>query len=74
MSTAPDVTDELMTEPIGWRKSSFSGGGDGNECVEATGLPGGAALRESDAPEAVVRTSRAAFRALLRVLKADRLT
>jgi len=33
-----------------WRKSSYSGGGDGNNCVEIATAPTHAAIRDSKAP------------------------
>jgi hypothetical protein len=39
-----------MTIPANWQKSSFSGGGEGNDCVELATTPGTIHLRESDAP------------------------
>ncbi|MFJ9668253.1 DUF397 domain-containing protein [Streptomyces sp. NPDC101219] len=33
-----------------WRKSSFSGGGDGNNCVEIANAPTRTAVRDSKAP------------------------
>ncbi|MEU1690698.1 DUF397 domain-containing protein [Streptomyces hirsutus] len=39
-----------MTESLHWRKSSFSGGGDGNTCVEIATLPARIAIRDSKRP------------------------
>ncbi|GAA3867274.1 DUF397 domain-containing protein [Streptomyces lacrimifluminis] len=39
-----------MTIPDTWRKSSHSGGGDGNECVEIASSPTHTAIRDSKAP------------------------
>ncbi|MFF5159843.1 DUF397 domain-containing protein [Streptomyces sp. NPDC000348] len=39
-----------MTEPLHWRKSSFSGGGDGNTCVEIAPLHTRVAIRDSKHP------------------------
>jgi hypothetical protein len=39
-----------MTTPPQWRKSSFSGGGEGNDCVEITDLHTRVAIRDSKAP------------------------
>jgi hypothetical protein len=49
-----------------WRRSSFSGGDGGTNCVEVA-LPGGmAAVRDSlDPSEAVLRMSRSAWLSLL---------
>jgi Domain of unknown function (DUF397) len=33
-----------------WRKSSYSGGGDGNNCVEIANSPTHIAIRDSKAP------------------------
>lgn len=53
-----------------WQKSSFSGNGPGNDCVEVRadddGLIG---LRESDEPGVVVAATPVVFRALLRMVK-----
>ncbi|MGA5331755.1 DUF397 domain-containing protein [Streptomyces cellulosae] len=40
----------------GWRKSSCSGGGDGNNCVEIAGSPTHAAVRDSKAPNRGILT------------------
>ncbi|MEU6030568.1 DUF397 domain-containing protein [Streptomyces tauricus] len=39
-----------MTTPDSWQKSSFSGGGDGNACVELATEAHTIRLRESDTP------------------------
>ncbi|MDQ1027861.1 hypothetical protein QF035_005443 [Streptomyces umbrinus] len=39
-----------MTTPDNWQKSSFSGGGDGNACVELASTRDAVHLRESDTP------------------------
>ncbi|MGW6904690.1 DUF397 domain-containing protein [Streptomyces sp. NPDC054940] len=39
-----------MTTPDNWRKSSYSGGGDGNNCVEIAGSPTHIAIRDSKTP------------------------
>ncbi|WP_328873153.1 DUF397 domain-containing protein [Streptomyces sp. NBC_00287] len=36
-----------MTTPVNWQKSSFSGSGDGNACVEIASLPTRVAVRDS---------------------------
>ncbi|XMA37152.1 DUF397 domain-containing protein [Streptomyces albogriseolus] len=43
-----------------WRKSSYSGGGDGNNCVEIAGAPTRTAVRDSKAPNRGILTFRAA--------------
>ncbi|MGZ3115671.1 DUF397 domain-containing protein [Streptomyces sp. H62] len=59
-----------MTTPDSWRKSSYSGSGDGNACVEvAPGHPR-TAVRDSKAPARAVLTFPApAFAAFLRTLR-----
>ncbi|WP_416966070.1 DUF397 domain-containing protein [Streptomyces sp. Agncl-13] len=37
-----------MSRTLYWQKSSFSGSGDGNACVEVAALPTAIHLRESD--------------------------
>ncbi|WP_217573326.1 DUF397 domain-containing protein [Streptomyces sp. GbtcB7] len=39
-----------MTAPSNWRKSSFSDGGDGNDCVEIATSHTHVAVRDSKAP------------------------
>ncbi|MGW3433222.1 DUF397 domain-containing protein [Streptomyces melanosporofaciens] len=60
-----------MTD-LKWRKSSFSTDVGAN-CVELATAPGGIRIRESDEPEAVIRTTPAALGALIRAVKVGRL-
>ncbi|CAL9544568.1 DUF397 domain-containing protein [Streptomyces sp. enrichment culture] len=54
-----------------WRKSSYSGPGDGNECVEIATSPTHTAVRDSKAPaRATLTFPAAAFTHFLAVLKA----
>ncbi|MFI2640249.1 DUF397 domain-containing protein [Streptomyces sp. NPDC018610] len=39
-----------MATPITWRKSSYSGGGEGNDCVEIAESPARIAVRDSKGP------------------------
>ena len=39
-----------MSIPDNWRKSSYSGGGDGNNCVEIATSPTHVAVRDSKTP------------------------
>ncbi|MFI2202285.1 DUF397 domain-containing protein [Streptomyces sp. NPDC020192] len=39
-----------MTTPDNWRKSSYSGSGDGNACVEIATAPSHISIRDSKAP------------------------
>lgn len=55
-----------------WRKSSYSGEGDGNECVEVANSPTRTAVRDSKAPARATLTFPApAFAAFLEALKQD---
>ena len=42
--------DTLKHAPGNWRKSSYSGGGDGNDCVEIANSRTHIAIRDSKAP------------------------
>ncbi|MEU5000219.1 DUF397 domain-containing protein [Streptomyces sp. NPDC021622] len=55
---------------IQWQKSSFSGPGDGNECMELAALDGTLLLRESDDPTRILAPTRDALAALLRQIRA----
>jgi hypothetical protein len=61
-----------MTTPLTWQKSSFSGGGTGDSCVELAlpaASPTSIHLRESDTPTAILTTNRTALNALLITVK-----
>ncbi|MFF4017431.1 DUF397 domain-containing protein [Streptomyces sp. NPDC001843] len=45
-----------MITHIVWRKSSFSGGGEGNDCVEIADLDTHMAVRDSKAPAGATLT------------------
>ncbi|WP_405817414.1 DUF397 domain-containing protein [Streptomyces sp. NBC_01390] len=61
-----------MITPTRWRKSSFSGGGEGNDCVEIARLRTRVAIRDSKAPaDATLTFRRGAFEAFVEVLRAD---
>ncbi|MFG2179031.1 DUF397 domain-containing protein [Streptomyces abikoensis] len=62
-----------MNTSRAWQKSSYSGGGPDNSCVELRPLDGSVAIRESDAPTAVIAAARAKVRALIASVKAGRL-
>jgi hypothetical protein len=56
---------------LGWQKSSFSSGGEGN-CIElAAATPPGIHLRESDRPHEITTATSHALSALLVMLKAN---
>ncbi|MEU9467987.1 DUF397 domain-containing protein [Streptomyces avermitilis] len=56
----------------GWQKSSFSGGADGNECVEVALSNDTVLLRESDVPARQIAVTRDSLAALLRRIQAER--
>ncbi|MFI7500435.1 DUF397 domain-containing protein [Streptomyces sp. NPDC049687] len=52
-----------------WRKSSYSGGGDGNDCLEIANTPTQVAVRDTKAPARATLTFPAeAFDAFLAAL------
>lgn len=55
-----------MATTVTWQKSSFSGGGDGANCVEVGTARGTVHLRESDTPSQVLSTSPKGLAALIR--------
>lgn len=59
-----------MTAPTQWKKSSFSGGGEGNDCVEIADLHTHIAIRDSKVPtRATLTFPTGAFTAFLETLK-----
>jgi hypothetical protein len=59
-----------MTIPTQWQKSSFSGGGEGNDSVEIANLPTRIAVRDSKAPaEGVLSFPPGSFTAFVEALK-----
>ncbi|MGP2436837.1 DUF397 domain-containing protein [Streptomyces sp. JW3] len=48
----------MTTPPDIWKKSSYSGGGDGNACVEVAQRRTCIAIRDSKAPDRAVLTFR----------------
>ena len=57
-----------------WQKSSFSGGGEGNACVELASTPVALHLRESDAPGTVLTTTPAPVGHLLQAIRTGTVT
>ncbi|MEU6595456.1 DUF397 domain-containing protein [Streptomyces sp. NPDC046881] len=56
---------------LDWRKSSYSGEGDGNECVEVATTPTRTAIRDSKAPTRTPLTfPTPTFTAFIQALKA----
>ncbi|MCX4409278.1 MULTISPECIES: DUF397 domain-containing protein [unclassified Streptomyces] len=70
-----------MTTPAHWQKSSFSGGGEGNDCLELattstrtpTPTPTTIHLRESDTPATHLTTTPTPLSHLLHHIKTGRL-
>ncbi|MFF4359603.1 DUF397 domain-containing protein [Streptomyces sp. NPDC001604] len=61
-----------MTTPDNWRKSSYSGSGDGNNCVEIANLHPRVAIRDSKAPTwGTLSFPVGAFTAFISDLKAN---
>jgi hypothetical protein len=59
-----------MSNADSWRKSSYSGGGDGNACVEIAIRPTHIAIRDSKTPtRATLTFPTPAFTAFVAVLK-----
>jgi hypothetical protein len=56
--------------PDDWQKSTFSGPGDGNSCLELAATPTTLHLRESDDPDVRLDTTPAALARLLRRIRA----
>ncbi|MGW3568337.1 DUF397 domain-containing protein [Streptomyces sp. NPDC000941] len=56
-----------------WRKSSFSGTGPDNNCVELAAANGAIHLRESEAPGTAIRTAPRPLAAFIRAAKAGQL-
>ncbi|WP_328501957.1 DUF397 domain-containing protein [Streptomyces sp. NBC_00457] len=59
-----------MTTSDNWRKSSYSGEGDGNECVEVANSPTHIAIRDTKTPASATITFPAgAFTTFIEALK-----
>lgn len=64
-----------MTTPDNWRKSSYSDGGDGDDCVELATSPTHIAIRDSKTPAAPTLTfPTEAFAPFLDTLKSTHST
>ncbi|NEC86110.1 DUF397 domain-containing protein [Streptomyces sp. SID12501] len=61
-----------MTQALNWRKSTFSGGAEGNACVEIANQRSRVAVRDSKDPAhgSLTFPSRA-FSTFIKTLKAD---
>ncbi|MFI1534346.1 DUF397 domain-containing protein [Streptomyces anandii] len=63
-----------MPTPPQWRKSSFSGGGEGNDCVEVAHVCPHIAVRDSKAPaRATLRVPAGAFGPFIDAVKSGQL-
>ncbi|WP_344404725.1 DUF397 domain-containing protein [Streptomyces longisporus] len=61
-----------MTTPENWQKSSFSGGADGNNCVEVANFHSRVAIRDSKIPTwGTLSFPAGAFTAFISDLKAN---
>ncbi|MDC0765958.1 DUF397 domain-containing protein [Streptomyces sp. HD] len=59
-----------MTTPTPWQKSSYSGGGEGNACVEISDRRTRIAIRDSKSPAGAILTFPAgAFTPFIEALK-----
>jgi hypothetical protein len=71
-SSMPSLSTHKVRDmsEINWQKSSYSGQGDGAECIELA-AGGTIRLRESDDPGVIVTTTPAPLKALLLGIKAS---
>ena len=58
-----------MTHALHWQKSTFSGGGEGNTCVELAATSTTLHLRESETPDTELITTRVPLAHLIRGMK-----
>lgn len=58
-----------MPIALTWQKSSFSGSGDGNACVELAATPTTLHLRESDTPTTQLITTATTLTHLLQAIR-----
>ncbi|MFF8485781.1 DUF397 domain-containing protein [Streptomyces antibioticus] len=63
----------IAYEALPWQRSTFSGGGEGNTCVELAASPTTLHLRESDTPGTVLTTTPSALANLLEGIRAGSL-
>ncbi|MCX4763567.1 DUF397 domain-containing protein [Streptomyces sp. NBC_01275] len=62
-----------MPLPDNWQKSSHSGEGDGNSCLELAATPTTLHLRESDTPTTILTTTPTPLAHLLEGIRAGSL-
>jgi Domain of unknown function (DUF397). len=58
-----------VSTPADWQKSSYSGPGDGDSCVELASTPATLHLRESDDPATVLSITPASVGHLLKAIR-----
>ena len=58
-----------MSPTLHWQKSSFSGGGSDEDCLEIATTPTTLHLRESDTPATILSPTPTALTALLTAVK-----
>ncbi|MCX4907239.1 DUF397 domain-containing protein [Streptomyces sp. NBC_00878] len=58
-----------MSPILHWQKSSFSGGGGDEDCLEIAATPTTLHLRESDTPATILSPAPTALNALLTAMK-----
>ncbi|SMF85480.1 DUF397 domain-containing protein [Streptomyces sp. Amel2xC10] len=63
-----------MAAPETWQKSSFSGGGDGNNCLELGSAADALHLRESDTPTTTLTAPLSSLAHLLAGIRVNALT
>ncbi|MFD9463688.1 DUF397 domain-containing protein [Streptomyces sp. NPDC060027] len=63
-----------MSTPGNWQKSSYSGPGDGDSCVELASTQATLHLRESDDPATVLSTNPAPVGHLLQAIRSGTVT
>ncbi|MFS8200272.1 DUF397 domain-containing protein [Streptomyces sp. CWNU-52B] len=61
-----------MSPDVHWQKSSFSGGGGDEDCLEIAAVFTTLHLRESDTPATVITPAPTALTALLTAVKSAR--
>lgn len=62
-----------MTEAVEWRKSSFSGHGEEENCIQLALPDGKVRLRESDLPDGIVVLTPDQLGSFIRAIKAGAL-
>ncbi|MFI8991286.1 DUF397 domain-containing protein [Streptomyces antimycoticus] len=67
------MREVTMAFPVTWRKSSFSGHGEDNHCVELASAGGEIRIRESDTPADILTTTPGRLGTFIRAVKAGAL-